>query len=294
MAFANCSRTLVVLALSIASGLCLAQTRAAAGAAPAPLASTQRPPIASVLAQKDAEIGQLNLLVERLRTQINALREAQAAERMRFDNLNSLYQQRGQQLQAKEAEISRGSEQLQAKDADVARGNEQILEKNHLIAAKAREIEAARLLVATRDQGLKEARERLGEAHQQLDQLRKTNANLELTAVALHTAVEDHQHRFWLGVALAAVVALAVGSALTRRLWPKKVVEKLIESVVQSAVVSVRLQPLVQRTRGLNPSVATPSFGVRARLIPIRSHVRAGQQPLVQQVSIATSGGDHE
>lgn len=278
--FANCSRTLVVLALSIASGLCLAQTRAAAGAAPAPPASTQRPPIASVLAQKDAEIRQLNLLVEHLRTQINALREAQAAERMRFDNLNSLYQQRGQQLQAR--------------DADVARGNEQVLEKNHLVAAKAREIEAARLLVATRDQGLKEARERLGAAQQQRDQLRKTNANLELAAVALRTAVEDQQRRFWLGVALAAVVALVVSSALTRRLWPKKVFEKLIVSVVQSAVVSVRLQPLVQRTKGLNPSVATPSFGVRARLIPIRTHVRAGQQPLVQQVSIATSGGDHE
>src|SRR6187402_993215 len=114
--FANCHRTLVVLlALITASGLSSAQTRAAAGAAPAPAASQnepQRPPSASVLAQKDAEIRRLSLLVEQLQTQINTLRQAQVAERARFENLNKLYQQRGQQLQAKEAEISRGNEQL--------------------------------------------------------------------------------------------------------------------------------------------------------------------------------------
>lgn len=124
----------------------------------------------------------------------------------------------------------------------------------------------------------------LATTRSQRDQARQENQQLEAAKTALERELAAGRREIqrlsqarstsvWWGL-LVAAGALAAGGALTRLVWPKKLVQPFSVSVGQGPWVVDAKMP---------QTLALPSFGVHAVLVPVGSSIRPAQGFVVQR-----------
>jgi predicted nucleic acid-binding Zn-ribbon protein len=133
---------------------------------------------------------------------------------------------------------------------------------------------------------LADAEKRVGQNQSGLDKERAIGDQLRVDLeAAVRTGRAMEVERWW-WAATAALLALAVGASVGRRLWPVKTSGVAVSASVSLGDWSLRVLPSSER-RSL-------SFRVSTSLIPVHSQVQLATPPLVETRQPTGSGERHE